>query len=401
MKEINEITVLEVVKIEKDQSFNFVIEQPSIRNLVFEGGGAKGIAYVGALETLSKNGILDKVNSVAGSSAGAIQALIYGLGYDIEAMKNILIQTNMNQFKDAHPDQNNMNWLQIKWCQLMNAITKGNELGRGFHNGNAMGDWLKKLVHDRVFQLYEGCTDNETKIFLKALQDKEGSITFSEAEEIRKRIPQANFKNMFFTGTNYTKKRLEIFSFETTPNMPLYLAARISGTFPWFFKTVLYNNDEYMDGGALNNFPMQIFDHPDIPKCFIGKDGANLQTLGIRVDSNEEILDILWKTTNPDNRSFLVKYSENFIGLLVGVDYGKAAKGSDFAAYDKYPHRTIQIPDLGYSTLKFDLSDEDKKNLIDAGKTSTQSYLLNYFGEPTCLYINVRNLDELKEYFSL
>jgi NTE family protein len=41
-------------------------------NLVFEGGGVKGVAYGGVLEVLDQQGILDQIQNVAGTSAGAI-----------------------------------------------------------------------------------------------------------------------------------------------------------------------------------------------------------------------------------------------------------------------------------------------------------------------------------------
>lgn len=50
------------------------------RNLVFEGGGVKGIAYVGAMQVLAQRGVLKKIQRVGGTSAGAINALIMALG---------------------------------------------------------------------------------------------------------------------------------------------------------------------------------------------------------------------------------------------------------------------------------------------------------------------------------
>ncbi|VFS56685.1 Patatin-like phospholipase [Leminorella grimontii] len=67
-------------------------------NLVFEGGGVKGIAYVGALEVLEEEGILDNVKNVAGSSVGAIAAVLVGLGYKNARLKN-------------HPDRNGLHGL--------------------------------------------------------------------------------------------------------------------------------------------------------------------------------------------------------------------------------------------------------------------------------------------------
>ena len=46
---------------------------------VFEGGGAKGIAYEGALLTLEEDGLWFK--AVAGASAGAITAAMIGAGF--------------------------------------------------------------------------------------------------------------------------------------------------------------------------------------------------------------------------------------------------------------------------------------------------------------------------------
>jgi NTE family protein len=51
------------------------------RNLVFEGGGVKGIAYVGALRQLEARGIMEEIRRVGGTSAGAINAVMLSLGY--------------------------------------------------------------------------------------------------------------------------------------------------------------------------------------------------------------------------------------------------------------------------------------------------------------------------------
>ena len=64
------------------------------RNLVFEGGGVKGIAYVGALEVLDKEGILRNIERVAGTSAGAMVAVLVGLGYTTKEISDILWDIN-------------------------------------------------------------------------------------------------------------------------------------------------------------------------------------------------------------------------------------------------------------------------------------------------------------------
>jgi len=69
------------------------------RNLVFEGGGVKGIAYIGAMQVMNQRGYLgDHIKRVGGTSAGAINALIYSLGYDIHEQQEILNSTDFKKF---------------------------------------------------------------------------------------------------------------------------------------------------------------------------------------------------------------------------------------------------------------------------------------------------------------
>lgn len=59
-------------------------------NLVFEGGGVKGIAYGGALELLEAKGIMPQIKQTSGASAGAIAALLVGLGCSSADVTKIL-----------------------------------------------------------------------------------------------------------------------------------------------------------------------------------------------------------------------------------------------------------------------------------------------------------------------
>ena len=57
------------------------------RNLIFEGGGVKGIAYVGALQVLEEHGILSDVVRVGGTSAGAINSVLLACDYTFNEKK--------------------------------------------------------------------------------------------------------------------------------------------------------------------------------------------------------------------------------------------------------------------------------------------------------------------------
>lgn len=73
------------------------------RNLVFEGGGVKGIAYAGALSEIdigSHRGILKEIIRVAGTSAGAITATLVALGADGQYVRDVVGNTQFGKFMD-------------------------------------------------------------------------------------------------------------------------------------------------------------------------------------------------------------------------------------------------------------------------------------------------------------
>jgi NTE family protein len=58
-----------------------------ILNLVFQGGGVRGVAYAGALQSLPVD---FKVHTVAGASAGSIVAALVGIGKTPAQIKQLL-----------------------------------------------------------------------------------------------------------------------------------------------------------------------------------------------------------------------------------------------------------------------------------------------------------------------
>src|SRR4051812_4406490 len=74
--------------------------QYPFRNLVFEGGGVKGIAYLGALKILEDKGIMGNIRRVGGTSAGAINATLLGLGFTLAETEKILRELDFNQLMD-------------------------------------------------------------------------------------------------------------------------------------------------------------------------------------------------------------------------------------------------------------------------------------------------------------
>jgi len=60
------------------------------KNLVFQEGGTKGLAYLGALDVLHQKEIIKNIQRVGGASAGSVYTLLVALGYSIQEMKGII-----------------------------------------------------------------------------------------------------------------------------------------------------------------------------------------------------------------------------------------------------------------------------------------------------------------------
>lgn len=73
----------------------------SFQTVVYEGGGAKGMVYPGALAALYELDMLNDVECYGGSSAGAITAFVSALGYQgkelIDRIDNVDVNTLLDR----------------------------------------------------------------------------------------------------------------------------------------------------------------------------------------------------------------------------------------------------------------------------------------------------------------
>ena len=203
------------------------------KNIALEGGGVRGIAYAGVIKVLEEKGILQNIEKVAGSSAGAIAGLMMSVGYTAAEMDSILMDLAIEKFNDG-------NWGALgKYNRVKNNY--------GIYKGSQFEKWLKQLV------------------FKKTGKEE---LTFAQLHQLR--LDNTIYKDLYVTGTNLSKQQLEIFSYEHSPQMPIALAVRISGGVPFYFEPVALDNNLqritkkdslaivnfYVDGGMLCNYPI-------------------------------------------------------------------------------------------------------------------------------------------------
>ena len=188
----------------------------SIKNLVLAGAQSKAFAYIGVYKALIELDLVRGIRNVCGVSSGSMIALLICIELDYITCENIIYKV--------------INYENLKTFQsgeIFNILeTYGLETGEN----------IKKILY-----------------FLLEKQTGKRHCTFRELIEI---FPS---KNLIILGANITTGESEYFSADTTPDMEICDAIRISISVPFVFTSVKYNNLIYGDGGLINNFPVDYF----------------------------------------------------------------------------------------------------------------------------------------------
>lgn len=180
-----------------------------IRNLVFQGGGVKGLAYAGVLEALEALGVLPGVARVAGASAGAIAAALVACGVTSARMQEVLTHTSFRGFADGH------GW-------LLGAAERVLHPRHGVHPGRALEEWLQAQLG--------ALTAAATGVARPAL-------TLGELRALAEG-GTPGFRDLYVVATNLSAQAPRVLSADTTPALPVWKAVRMSMSIPIYFEAV-------------------------------------------------------------------------------------------------------------------------------------------------------------------
>lgn len=302
-----------------------------MRNLVFEGAGVRGIAYVGVLDELQKRHVLDSVRRVAGTSAGGIVALLVALRYSPAEVEQVLLQTRIQQFNDG----------RVLFFGGFSRLRKQ----FGWYRGEALSRWLGDLVAQK--------TGNP-------------NTTFAE-------LNAAGFRDLAVTGTSLTYQNTVIFSEKTFPHMRLRDAVRISCAIPLYFRGVWVDSvgristkpkrktglQLVVDGGIAANFPLKLFDAPG---------ETNPETLGVRIDSDAQIrFDEQGRGLAPVQISSFSDYLSAFYNYTLESLNRPLLTPADWA-------RTVSVSSKGLRPRVRRMSSTEKTALVESGRQSVARY---------------------------
>ena len=173
--------------------------------IYFNGGSVKGIGYIGCLQYLIKEGLIENIKIMRGTSMGGLVLACYLIGYKPSDMIKKLSNSNLTSIFDI---------------ELRNAFNRSSILkGKGIEN------FIRK------FMKYKKCKD----------------ITFLE-------LYKKTGIHFTVTGSELLKTKCVNFNHETEPNMKVLTALRITSAIPFVFPPIRYKDGLYTDGCLFDMF---------------------------------------------------------------------------------------------------------------------------------------------------
>ena len=288
-----------------DKQLIIPLDIHNIRNIVFAGGGARIFSHFGFVKALEEKKITDGIVNFAGTSIGSLTAFCLILGYTVEQLINIFTRIDLLKTIDINADS------------IFNYF---NNLGLD------TGERYIRVIN----------------ILIKKKIDRIG-ITFKELYEL-------TGKKLAVCVTNISKMKWEIFDIDTQPDMEIALAIRMSCCYPYFLTPIEFNDCLYIDGGVLNNYPINYF-NSDIDR-----------TIGISnfsCDKNEKKIEI----------DDLLSYTLSILNSM-SVDKQRDVTKT-------YANNTVLLECMT-EPINFSLTLEEKEIMVEEGYNATNIFLEKY-----------------------
>lgn len=259
--------------------------------IVFAGGGIKGFVFIGVIKYLEESNVMQYIDTFIGTSIGAYYSILYIIGYTSKEMYQFAKNFDFSK-------SSNLNF--------------------------------KNILENFSF---DDC-QNFIIVFNKLLKAKniDENITLIELYKKTK-------KKIILTTVCLTDRKTEYISYENYPDLPLLIALRMTTCVPLLFPPVKYNNKLYVDGGVLDNFPI------DIVNCKLD------EVIGINIISEFK---------NTKEYENIIDYISDIFNLFFNSVNNK---------YEdiKYKNIIYNIPISKNNPIDLNLSINEKKELIKTG----------------------------------
>jgi NTE family protein len=347
-------------------------------DVVFEGGGAKGSAFVGALTALKSAG--HTTRRLIGTSAGAITATLLAAGYSAEEMLGAVNEKLNGKPRFAtfmdHPHAGDFNQPQKDASDTMHVLDT-------VHLPAVAGRTLLNLLLDTplyptLFSIVECGGVFAGNAFLAWLIEKLAGKGVAATDTFATFFARKNV-DLSVVASDTTDMEMLVLNHRTAPNVPIAWAVRMSMSIPMIWREVVWQDawgtyrdrrktgNVIVDGGVLSNFPIRLIDQA-VPEIMGDTDPAAALNLGLLLDEGLAVPGV-----NPAPPPLPLQEIRVVQRLTRLMDTMMGAQDND--EIRQHAAEVCRLPVKGYGTTEFDMSDAKLKALVDAGRDSLVTHL--------------------------
>lgn len=367
-------------------------------DMVFEGGGAKGMVFVGALDVLLGGGE-HQIGRLLGTSAGAITAVLLAARYTVPEFLDALNEKDANgrpvfeafmgtpaPFDAAAVRESairkflgNINpplvpkWLDDKVDEYVASQMAANLRTRNLFSFVERGGWFSAdaFTEWMARKLNEGTVDGKQRDF--------GNMTLAQ-------LYAATGMEVTTVASDTTNERILLLNHRTAPDCPAVYAARMSMSIPLVWQEVIWQKEwgtyqgeditgtVIVDGGMLSNFPIALFlsSRPEIGDVVGTPKTKNV--LGFLIDDKVDVPNL---TPRPVGASLLagageLRTTRRLLGLLQTM-----MAAHDNMATTVFAKNVVRLPARGIGTTQFDMTDDERNALVEGGRIAMRNFLAN------------------------
>jgi len=396
-------TIKQVVK-KGYTHFQRECETSGVKNLVFSGGGARGVAYAGVILALEKvmiggTPMRSTIVSVSGSSAGAVTAALFATNLPasefIKAAEEIdisrmiggsFLERSMILGQSGTPFLNYVRERIItSICEFYTErkITGDLEINDEEHQAT--------LVHlFTQFDPYPTCTGYPVEGYPR--------ITFAHLGALH-RLDPSKFKLLSVVAVDNQTGMKVVFSTSCNSDFEIALAVRASASIPGLMRPVIaYFQDgrelHLVDGGYADLVPViEVVREEEQQEGYnVRKDGVSTSTMIFMFNEGYD------ETSDPSLKSkIFLDVLPRVFGFVKGNTRMTVAKHEAMLRIrNLYKSRVLALNVSGIGTMDFDKALENAKSLIDAAYEQTFAFIKKYNEEnPSNSEENYNTIDEL------
>ncbi|MDE3164436.1 MAG: patatin-like phospholipase family protein [Acidobacteriota bacterium] len=357
---------------------------------VFEGGGAKGVAFVGALEVLGQHG--HTLRRYIGTSAGAITATLLAAGYTTEEMMAAVMERQpdgtprFSSFMDS-PEAADFSPEVRANSATMTALKEVHLpfVPAPFEN-RIEGDLLDRLLHNSIYAHLFSFTEcggyYAGAAFLDWLHEKLAVNGIQPGDTLAD-FARKTGSDLSVVASDTTEMEMLVLNARTAPNVPTANAVRMSMSIPFVWQQVVWQDawgtymgrkkagNDIVDGGMLSNFPIRLIaDTDDEIRAVMGvADPNGALNLGFLIDETIAVPGApdTAQTPLPVTRLRTVQRISRMIDTMMG-----AADNEDIR---RHAAEICRLPAKSYGTLEFGMQGERLDVYLTAARTAMTQHL--------------------------